>query len=202
MLMPWRRISKKQIKTQKMKKNTILFFTAISCFALTNCVSLKETQKKMHSKNSKELKINIMPYNLIFQTEYSFYSAEFEYILKGGKKSLGLALGSSLKLGNNSNETNSFKPFPDFLFLPYYRHYYGDQNATGFFTEAAGTIAYIGENKSNENSLKSWGAGLGFSAGYKHLTKANWSFEVFVGDGFNTNSVFHPRLGISIGKRF
>jgi hypothetical protein len=108
-----------------------------------------------------------------------------------------------------------------FALTPYYRMYFGNKKAAGFFAEAFGMynvsenneliyydyIPYPGaENNyiiptNNESDFA-----LGVAIGAKFLTKKDFIFEFYGGLGRNllNNETMDavPRLGISFGKRF
>ena len=104
----------------------------------------------------------------------------------------------------------------DFMILPYYRVYFGDKPAAGFFVEGNAALYvtdyfeykyddngyYYEETKNNEV-----GAGLGLAVGHKFMTESGWVFEVFGGAGRNFLSpdvigAVYPRLGLTVGRRF
>lgn len=90
-----------------------------------------------------------------------------------------------------------------FATIPYYRLYFGNKRAAGFFVE--GNAAFFSER--TLESETEFGGGLGLAIGSKFMTKTNWIAEVFLGLGRNFNngdfqSDVYPRVGILIGKRF
>ena len=94
-------------------------------------------------------------------------------------------------------------------FTPYYRMFFGQKKAAGFFIEAnsivinyVDTIYFDGTSSKYETRT---GFGLGAAAGAKFLTKNNLIGEVYGGVGrvFGDNSLgAYPRFGITLGKRF
>ena len=93
----------------------------------------------------------------------------------------------------------------DFKFglIPYYRVYIGRGKAKGIFWEGNGSF-FLTEERANKNTP---GLGLGFSVGWKLLTKRGWIGEIYSGGGINfvrnsTAPGSYPRVGASIGKRF
>ena len=108
-----------------------------------------------------------------------------------------------------------------FAITPYYRMYFGNEKAAGFFAEAFG-MYNISENNvmiyydymsypGNENNYviptkNESDFALGIAIGAKFLTKKDFIFEFYGGLGRNLiNSETMdavPRLGISFGKRF
>ncbi|MDP4271169.1 MAG: DUF3575 domain-containing protein [Bacteroidota bacterium] len=108
------------------------------------------------------------------------------------------------------------------MLLPYYRIYFGEKKASGFFIE--GNMALVREydyNSYNNNSYyntyygylssstispRSFNTfGCGAACGYKFLTRNGVTGEICIGAGrLFGNTVLHayPRLGLCIGKRF
>lgn len=94
---------------------------------------------------------------------------------------------------------------------PYYRLYFGNKPAAGFYVEGTGTfITYKSSIIDGDDGIT---GGIGLAAGTKLLTKKGWVFEVFGGltRVFLDSDIFgndggsgfaYPRLGLSIGKRF
>ncbi len=104
-----------------------------------------------------------------------------------------------------------------YLITPYYRHYFSNIRAAGFFIEA-NTGFYMAEALSygfiDDSSFLSIGSvgnkvgfGVGMAIGSKFVSKKNWTANFTLGYGRDfTNVEFvneaYPRLEISIGKRF
>ena len=94
---------------------------------------------------------------------------------------------------------------------PYYRRYFSEKFARGFFVEGFGMLFsekgrdYNSLNSTYEN-LSQTGFALGVSVGGKFVSKEGFTTEVLLGFGRNlTNSTFSeavPRVGISLGYRF
>ncbi|MGB5189572.1 hypothetical protein [Robiginitalea sp.] len=121
-----------------------------------------------------------------------FAEITYERIL-GEDSALGVSVGFAL---DNSIDYR-------FGTIPYYRLYFGNKRASGFFVE--GNAAFFSER--TFESETEFGGGLGLAIGSKFITKNNWIAEVFFGLGRNfANGDFqsdvYPRLGILIGKRF
>ncbi|MBT8255447.1 MAG: hypothetical protein KJO23_02815 [Bacteroidia bacterium] len=89
--------------------------------------------------------------------------------------------------------------------IPYYRLYFGQKRAAGFFVE--GNVGVFSEERNDNSSMEEMGFGPGLAVGGKFLTKTGWVAEIVGGAGrnfLNTDviSEVFPRLGVSIGKRF
>ncbi|SNR56425.1 Protein of unknown function [Lutibacter agarilyticus] len=97
-----------------------------------------------------------------------------------------------------------------FALTPYYRFYFGNDIANGFFVEGFGMLNTIETETYNGFDVYDYtdetDFALGFSLGGKFVTNNNFTFEIYGGIGrnlLNTDSVdFVPRLGVTIGKRF
>lgn len=94
--------------------------------------------------------------------------------------------------------------------MPYYRLYFGDKKASGFFIE--GNIAiYNQEIQEYDETVFDWkyikytNGGFGAAVGGKFLTRNGFVGEVYGGVGRlfgDSPDEIYPRVGISIGKRF
>lgn len=94
--------------------------------------------------------------------------------------------------------------------MPYYRLYFGDKKASGFFIE--GNIAiYNQEIEEYDETVPGWkynkytNGGFGAAVGGKFLTRNGFVGEVYGGVGRlfgDSPDEIYPRVGISIGKRF
>ena len=108
------------------------------------------------------------------------------------------------------------------MLLPYYRIYFGEKKASGFFIEGNMALVreydynsyynnsyyntYYGYLSSSTISPRSFNTfGCGAACGYKFLTRNGVTGEICIGAGrLFGNTVLHayPRLGLCIGKRF
>jgi len=153
------------------------------------CSSLAFSQ----SENN-EFKVNIL-YTAIGMPELSYER------LISDNSSVGASLAFSLDKKEDMDLRLSF--------TPYYRMFFGQKKAAGFFIEAnsivinyVDTIYFDGTSSKYETRT---GFGLGAAAGAKFLTKNNLIGEVYGGVGrvFGDNSLgAYPRFGITLGKRF
>jgi len=141
-----------------------------------------------------EFKVNIL-YTAIGMPELSYER------LISDNSSLGASVAFSLDKKEDMDLRLSF--------TPYYRMFFGQKKAAGFFIEAnsivinyVDTIYFDGTSSKYETRT---GFGLGAAAGAKFLTKNNLIGEVYGGVGrvFGDNSLgAYPRFGITLGKRF
>ena len=141
-----------------------------------------------------EFKVNIL-YTAIGMPELSYER------LISDNSSLGASVAFSLDKKEDMDLRLSF--------TPYYRMFFGQKKAAGFFIEANSIIVkYVDTiyyNESTNTYETKTGFGLGAAAGAKFLTKNNLIGEVYGGVGrvFGDNSLgAYPRFGITLGKRF
>ena len=141
-----------------------------------------------------EFKVNIL-YTAIGMPELSY-----ERLISDNS-----SLGASVAFSLDKKEDMDLR----FSFTPYYRMFFGQKKAAGFFIEANSIIVkYVDTiyyNESTNTYETKTGFGLGAAAGAKFLTKNNLIGEVYGGVGrvFGDNSLgAYPRFGITLGKRF
>lgn len=118
---------------------------------------------------------------------------------------MGVGMAAAISL--ESKEDMSLRWFA----MPYYRLYFGDKKASGFFIE--GNLAVINQTAEDYDyttgqylGLKNYtNGGIGAAVGGKFLTRNGFVGEVYGGVGRlfgNSPTDVYPRFGISIGKRF
>ena len=104
------------------------------------------------------------------------------------------------------------------IFTPFYRLYFGNKKASGFFIE--GNMAVVGQNQTISNYVydqngityqtivttrSTTNFGFGAAVGAKFLARNGFVGEVFVGGGRLLGESIdqaYPRVGICLGKRF
>ncbi len=160
---------------------------------ITTLAIFTSTLAFSQSENN-EFKVNIL-YTAIGMPELSYER------LISDNSSLGASVAFSLDKKEDMDLRLSF--------TPYYRMFFGQKKAAGFFIEAnsiiinyVDTIYFDGTSSKYETRT---GFGLGAAAGAKFLTKNNLIGEVYGGVGrvFGDNSLgAYPRFGITLGKRF
>ena len=160
----------------------------ITIFAVF-CSTLAFSQSEIN-----EFKVNIL-YTAIGMPELSY-----ERLISDNS-----SLGASVAFSLDKKEDMDLR----FSFTPYYRMFFGQKKAAGFFIEANSIIVkYVDTiyyNESTNTYETKTGFGLGAAAGAKFLTKNNLIGEVYGGVGrvFGDNSLgAYPRFGITLGKRF
>lgn len=156
-----------------------------------------------------EIKINLAHYFLALNTEHNFFSIDYQKILSN-TTAIGFSLGGRFNFNSTWDVIDDFPSLPDLPdinFMPYYRtYYYSNLKAQGTFTEISGFMSYYRykyiDNGVDKGIKKSFGVGFSVAAGYKYVSKDNFLAELTLGIGINSQYVFHPRMGILIGKRF
>ncbi len=179
-----------------MKKIVITLLSLFCYISYSQEVTNKATKTNQIIGNN-EIKLNG------FYLALGIGEVNYERILND-ESAVGLAI--NFNLDNND--------IYNFAAIPYYRFYFGEKRAAGFFIEA-NTAIISDEVFSCNNCLISDGRfenkihfGVGIAAGGKFLSKKGWVGEVFLGIGriFRGNNIYvnsgYPRVGISIGKRF
>jgi len=156
-----------------------------------------------------ELKINMS--NLI---GFKFFDVGYERILNE-ESTFGVNL--LFNLDKNSDAT-SLDEYRTFSITPYYRHFFSNKYAQGFFVEAF-TMLHTAKDYYNydyydpitdtyysNNSDKYTDFAVGISAGGKWVSKRGFVAEIYLGIGRdllgNSNDEVVGRGGIAIGYRF
>lgn len=156
-----------------------------------------------------ELKINMS--NLI---GFKFFDIGYERILNE-ESALGVNL--LFNIDKNSDAT-SLDEYRTFSITPYYRHFFSDKHAQGFFVEAF-TMLHTAKKISdyyydpvndtyynNDNSDKYTDFAVGISAGGKWVSNRGFVAEIYLGIGRdmlgNSDVEVVGRGGVSIGYRF
>ena len=151
------------------------------------CSTLAFSQSEIN-----EFKVNIL-YTAIGMPELSY-----ERLISDNS-----SVGASVAFSLDKKEDMDLR----FSFTPYYRMFFGQKKAAGFFIEANSIVVnYVDTYNGSTNTYETkTGFGLGAAAGAKFLTKNNLIGEVYGGVGrvFGDNSLgAYPRFGITLGKRF
>ena len=179
-----------------MKKITllaILFITSLSLFAQEN------NYQEDLSKN--ELKINMS--NLI---GFKFFDVGYERILNE-ESTIGVNLLFNL---DKDSDAASLDEYRTFSITPYYRQFFSNKYAQGFFIEAftmlhtAKDYYYYGDNGNDSDKYTDFAVGI--SAGGKWVTKRGFVAEIYLGIGRdllgNSDDEVVGRGGVAIGYRF
>ena len=146
----------------------------------------------LKQSGNNELRINI-PWTI-----FGFPEINYERLFVDN---MGLGFAGLISLENTENTGLRY------ILLPYYRLYFGNKKASGFFIE--GNISVSGWNDTDYYSQKrktfsSFGGGL--ALGVKLLARNDFIGEVYFGGGRVMGSrdlqELYPRMGICLGKRF
>lgn len=179
-----------------MKKTTILFLLSI---ALPFLVIAQENE----IDNEKKSEIKIDAFNLI---AFEYIDVSYEYLINE-EASFGIAVQFSLDEveANNGYGRN-------FALTPYFRQYFSNKYAAGFFVEGFAMLNtgnedyyYLIDDSITNNDYTNFA--LGISIGGKFITKKGFVAEIYSGIGRNIiGSDFAPeivgRVGISLGFRY
>lgn len=178
--------------------NRLLLFTLFSF--LTFVVNAQDSTSVEIEFTDNQLRLNEIKLNLGY-TLLGFPEISYERILNDNS-----SIGLSIAYGFNIDDLE-YK----YLIHPYYRLFFSQKPAAGFFFEGVGVIFeeldVYNFNIREDEDVK--GAGLGISIGIKLLNENGWTGELLAGFSRNLTSTeninvseFIPRFGISIGKRF
>lgn len=182
-----------------MKKITLIIVLAFTTIAVAQ---EKEERNPQDVNKKHEVKMNISNV-LIFE----WLDFSYEYLINE-ESSIGIGVLTSL------NGDLDLKEYRKFSLTPYYRRYFSNKFARGFFVEGFGMLHsyssdnnfYYYENTSNHSSNRTEFA-MGISAGGKFISKNGFTAEIYLGIGRNiggdNNSLEAVgRGGISLGYRF
>ena len=168
----------------------------------SNNVPASQTESSNDSYQN-ELRINLMMAILgLPELNYERYISD--------NMGVGLAVAISVEKASTMSLRSMFTPF--------YRLYFGNKKASGFFIE--GNMAVIGQNQTISNYVydqngityqtivttrSTTNFGFGAAVGAKFLARNGFVGEVFVGGGRLLGESIdqaYPRVGICLGKRF
>lgn len=163
----------------------------ILCFILVISINLYAQEETPDSILNNEIKFNA-GYLLAGYPELAY-----ERIINH-ESAVGISVGFNASLDIPSV----------FSLLPYYRVYFGEKRAAGFFIEGNGIL--FAEDKyyyADDEHTNYTGLGLGIAVGGKFITSRGWIGEIYGGAGrnfINTDKIInaYPRFGVTIGKRF
>jgi len=178
-----------------MKKFT-LFLLLVSAFAFS-----QEKEKEFPQDISKrhELKINALTLITV-----KWIDVSYEYLINEES-----SFGSSFTLGFGDDSDLTDLIDLKYAVTPFYRRYFSNRFARGFFVEGFGRL-FSGNERfydlAEENGEDITGFALGVSIGGKFVSKHGFTTEILLGIGRNfVNNEFVEgvgRVGISLGYRF
>lgn len=176
-----------------MKKTALLFLSALLISSLS--FSQEAVTKNSHSENFNELKLNGLFLIL------GAFEVTYERVLNEES-----GLGISVFLPFDNQVGNDI----EYYISPYYRFYFGEKYAAGFFVEGFGMLNSTNRNINifgNEDDFRTDFA-LGIGLGGKWITKSGFIGELGFGIGrnlFNNNNTDYEIIGkggITLGYRF
>lgn len=142
-----------------------------------------------------ELKTNVL--GLLFGS----YGLQYEYVTE----EMGFLLGATYF--NSSSLSGDINEYSSFVITPEFRYYFNpDEDASGFFASAYFRFrSATGENWASfsddqgtiqVSDMKNTGMALGFTTGYKWVTRSGLVFESFFGLGryFVNNYTYDPDI--------
>ncbi len=174
---------------------------AILCI-ITLSINAQENEDQHFIRNH-EIKINMS--NLI---GFKWLDVGYEKILN---EESSIGIGTLISLDQQVDGIDEYRTFS---ISPYYRHFFSNKYARGFFVEAftmlhAGTEENYYSNSSPYDSLvkeKYTDLAAGISVGGKFVTKRGFVTEIYLGIGRdllgNSDLEVVGRGGVSIGYRF
>lgn len=182
-----------------MKKITITLILLITSF-----VSFSQTIEVDENAGDNELKINMT--NLI---AFKWVDVTYERIINE-ESSFGVGVLVAL-----DDEDTGLDEYRTFSLTPYYRHFFSNKYAEGFFVEAFAML-HSGKDETYFDSLNGGLGGyeedtytdfaVGVSAGFKIVSRRGFVAEVYLGLGrdlLNKSDLeVVGRGGLSIGYRF
>ena len=175
-------------------------------FFIISGISIFAQQKETNYSLAKnEVKINMS--NLI---GFKFFDVGYEAILNE-ESTLGVNILFNL---DTDSENDGLDEYRTFSITPYYRHFFSNKYASGFFVEVF-TMLHSGEDEyyySNSEPYDSYvnekytDFAVGISAGSKFVSRRGFVAEIYLGIGrdlLNNHEVeVVGRGGIAIGYRF
>ncbi|WP_445737684.1 DUF3575 domain-containing protein [Mariniflexile sp.] len=175
-------------------KKSILFYLIV--FLVSSSMFSQETIENTSTKNFNEFKLNGL-YLIL-----GVFEASYETTLNDES-----AVGISVLLPIDNAVNSDIK----YAISPYYRFYFGEKYAAGFFVEGFGMLNSTNRNidlfEDNEDDFRTDFA-LGFAVGGKWVTKKGFSIEIFGGIGrnlFNNEGTDYDIVGkggVNLGYRF
>lgn len=185
-----------------MKRITLLI--ALLFVTVLSTAQEKEDQPMQDVNKKHEVKINAL--SLI---GFDWLDVSYEYLINN-ESSFGVAL--LVSLGDDESDITDF--YKTFSITPYYRFYFSNKYARGFFVEGFGMLntrkelnyGFYGDTSFNRDTKTNFA--LGISVGGKFVTTKGFTAEVYLGLGRNllngseNISEIVGRGGISLGYRF
>ena len=182
-----------------MKRLTLLFVLLVS-----SVIVAQEKEEKNPQDINKKQEVKINAFGLL---AFEWIDVSYEYLIN---EESSFGIGLLLGLDNNTN----LDEYRKFSLTPYYRRYFSNKFARGFFVEGFGMLHtydienydFYGNYTVGNNKTKTEFA-VGISVGGKFISKRGFTTEIYLGLGRNlagdSNSLAAVgRGGVSLGYRF
>ncbi|MDC0177873.1 DUF3575 domain-containing protein [Polaribacter sp.] len=185
-----------------MKKYTLLFLLLVSAIIIA-----QEKEEKNPQDINKKQEVKINAFGLL---AFEWIDVSYEYLIN---EESSFGIGLLLGLDNNTN----LDEYRKFSLAPYYRRYFSNKFARGFFVEGFGMLHtydrenynyydFNGNHTVDNNETKTEFA-VGISVGGKFISKRGFTTEIYLGLGRNLAGDSKSleavgRGGVSLGYRF
>jgi len=187
-----------------MKKITLFIFLFITTVSIAQ---EKEAQYPQDINKKQEVKLNA--FNLL---TFEWIDVSYEYLIN---EESSFGVGALISVNNNRD----IDEYRKFSLTPFYRRYFSNKFARGFFVEGFGML-HSYENNNYDYYYDGYGNyintyngdtktefAVGISVGGKFISKKGFTTEIFLGIGRNlggNNESLEAvgRGGISLGYRF
>lgn len=152
----------------------------------------QEDSESLDNNKTHEVKINALS---LITSEW--IDVSYEYLINS-ESSFGMAVQFGLDDDNSIGDT-----YRTFSVTPYYRRYFSNSYAKGFYVEGFGML-----NTNEDFFLRKTATNfaLGISVGGKFVSKNGFTLDLYGGIGRNLGSSLDieavGRIGISLGYRF
>ncbi|MGB5419575.1 DUF3575 domain-containing protein [Algibacter sp.] len=188
-----------------MKKAYLVFLITV-LFSAT-MFSQETLENKSNLENFNELKINMT--NLII---FKWFDVGYERTIN---EESAFGVGLLTRIGSDEDDNDGLDEYRTFSITPYYRHFFSQKYAQGFFVEGFAMV-HSGEDEfysydsitqtESYRGEKYTDLAIGVSAGAKFVTKRGFIAEIYLGIGRDmldqSDIEIVGRGGIALGYRF
>ena len=188
-----------------MKKSYLLLL--VTALFSMSMFSQENAENKNTVESFNELKINMT--NLI---AFKWLDVGYERTIN---EESSFGVGLLTKIGSERDENSGLDEYRTFSITPYYRHFFSNKYAQGFFVEGFAMV-HSGEDEiyffnemdpgHNYKSEKYTDLAIGVSVGAKFVTKRGFIAEIYLGIGRDmldqSDIEIVGRGGIALGYRF
>ena len=188
-----------------MKKSYLILLVIALCSS--SMFSQDNTESMSTTKNFNELKLNMT--NLI---GFKWFDVGYERTIN---EESSFGVGLLTRIGSDRDGGDGLDEYRTFSITPYYRHFFSQKYAQGFFVEGFAMV-HSGEDEfyefdpvdssDNYRYEKFTDLAIGVSAGAKFVTKRGFIAEIYLGIGRDmldqSDIEVVGRGGIALGYRF